>query len=120
MKQMIDRAMFWRFIPQVENPIKLVKVRGSSTREKKPIISPIEHVNALISALDEPYDLMVLVAATLGPRIRGRRPTVERLRFRAEEGNHPPCLHSQHPGQAEVEGLGGGNADRGLTAGPTP
>jgi integrase len=69
MKQMIDRAMFWRFIPQVENPIKLVKVKGSSTREKKPIISPIEHVNALIAALDEPYDLMVLVAATLGLRV---------------------------------------------------
>lgn len=69
MKQLIDRAMFWRLIPQVENPMKLVRVKGSSTRQKKPIISPKEHVNALIAVLEEPYDLMVLVAATLGLRV---------------------------------------------------
>ncbi len=69
MKQLIDRAMFWRFIPVGENPMKLVQVRGSSKRQKSIVIITIEQVNQLIEALPMPYSLMVLVSASLGLRV---------------------------------------------------
>lgn len=69
MKQLLDRAMFWEMLPLGANPIRLVKVKGSSKRQKKPILLTFEEVNALIAALPEPYNLMVLVAAAVGLRV---------------------------------------------------
>lgn len=68
MKQLIDQAMFWRMIPTAVNPITLVRVKGSTLRQKKPTILSVEQVNALIAVLPEPYSLMVLTAASLGLR----------------------------------------------------
>lgn len=69
MKQLFDRAMFWRLIPHEENPITLVKVRGVSRRQKTIVILTVAQVNALIAELPEPYATMVLIAAGLGLRV---------------------------------------------------
>ncbi len=69
MKQMIDRAMVWGMLPLAINPMTLVKVRGSSKREKKPAVLTPDQVNALMQALPKPYNLMVLIAAGLGLRV---------------------------------------------------
>ena len=53
MKLLIDRAMFWRFIPTTANPIKLVKVKGASKREKKIAMYTIwsgEHVDSRVAS----------------------------------------------------------------------
>lgn len=69
MKLLIDRAMFWEMIPHRENPIKLVKVKGATKRQKPIVIATIPQVNQLIAALPQPYSLMVLVTASLGLRV---------------------------------------------------
>jgi integrase len=68
-KQLFDRAMFWEYLPAGENPITLVKVRGVSLRVKVIHILTQNQVNALVAVLQEPYNLMVLVAAGLGLRV---------------------------------------------------
>jgi hypothetical protein len=47
MKQLMDKAMLWRYIPVAVNPMILGKVRGVSKREKKIVLLTIEQVNAL-------------------------------------------------------------------------
>lgn len=69
MKQMFDRAMVWGMYPLGVNPMSLVKVRGSSKREKKPIVLTPAQANLLVSKLPQPYSLMVFVAAGLGLRV---------------------------------------------------
>jgi integrase len=69
MKQMIDRAMFWRMLPMRENPMKLIRVKGVTKREKPIVLVTISQVNRLVAALPQPYNLMVLVAASLGLRV---------------------------------------------------
>ena len=69
MKQLIDRAMFWRMIPMRENQMKLIRVKGATKREKAIVLLTIAQVNKLIAALPQPYSLMVLVAASLGLRV---------------------------------------------------
>ncbi|MFC6644863.1 tyrosine-type recombinase/integrase [Granulicella cerasi] len=69
MKQLIDRAMFWRLLPVQENPIKLVRIKGVTKRQKPIVILPIAGVNKLIAAMQQPYSLMVYVAASLGLRV---------------------------------------------------
>jgi integrase len=68
-KQLIDRAMFWELLPTAANPITLVKVRGSSKREKPILLLTIDQVNALVEALPPPYCLMVFITAMLGLRV---------------------------------------------------
>lgn len=69
MKQLIDRAMFWRMLPVQENPMKLVRVKGVTKRQKPIVIVSVQQVNRLIAALPQPYSLMVMVAASLGLRV---------------------------------------------------
>jgi integrase len=69
MKQLIDRAMFWEMMPTGANVITLVRVKGSTKREKKIVLLTAEQVNKLIAALPMPYSLMVLVGASLGLRV---------------------------------------------------
>jgi len=61
--------MFWEIIPFGINRIKLVKVKGSTKRVKPIILLDPAQVWLLIDALDEPYSIMVLIAASLGLRI---------------------------------------------------
>jgi integrase len=69
MKQLVDKAMFWEYIPVSENPIKLVKVKGARSRQKRIVLYTIEQTMALIGELEEPYNLMLYVVASLGLRV---------------------------------------------------
>ena len=69
LKQLFDKAMFWELIPTAINPMTLVKVKGVSKRQKKVVLLTPAQVVALIAELEEPHNLMVLVAASLGLRV---------------------------------------------------
>lgn len=69
MKQMLDKAMFWELMPIAINPITLVKVKGSSLRQKKVVPYTPEQVMKLYGGLDEPFSVMVAIAAMLGLRV---------------------------------------------------
>ena len=66
---LFERAMLWGLIELQRNPIELVKLKGTSKRQKKPqIISP-EKFQELISVLREPYKTMCIVAMCTGLRV---------------------------------------------------
>jgi integrase len=69
LKQLFDKAMFWELIPLGINPMTLVKVKGVSKRQKKVVLLTPAQVVALIAGLEEPYSVMVLIAASLGLRV---------------------------------------------------
>jgi integrase len=69
MKQLIDKAQFWEYIPVGVNPNKLVKVKGARSRQKRINLYTIEQTMTLIGELDEPYGLMLYVVASLGLRV---------------------------------------------------
>jgi integrase len=69
LKVLLDKAMYWEYTPQGLNPIKLVKIKGVSKREKKIILLMPEQVMKLIAALDEPYSIVISISAHLGLRI---------------------------------------------------
>jgi integrase len=67
--KLLDLAMLWEYIPVGRNPMQLVRVKGSTKRQKAiAILTPTEF-RALVEALPEPYNLMVLVAGCLGLRV---------------------------------------------------
>src|ERR1035437_1097198 len=68
LKQLIDRAMYWKLIPRAINPITLVKVKGSTLREKRIEPWTQKQVTKLYNGLSRPYDVMVGVIASLGLR----------------------------------------------------
>jgi len=66
---LFERAMLWGLIELQRNPIELVKLKGTSKRQKKPqIISP-EKFQELISVLRQPYKTMCIVAMCTGLRV---------------------------------------------------
>jgi integrase len=69
MKQLIDKAQFWEYIPVGVNPIKLVKVKGARSRQKRINLYTVEQTMGLIGELEEPYNLMLYVTASLGLRV---------------------------------------------------
>ena len=69
LKQLIDKSMYWEIVPVGVNPMKLVKVKGSTKRAKKIILLTPEQVMDLIDALDEPYSIVIMISAHLGLRI---------------------------------------------------
>jgi integrase len=68
-KQLIDKSMYWEIVPVGVNPMKLVKVMGSTKRAKKIILLTPEQVMDLTDALDEPYSIVIRISAHLGLRI---------------------------------------------------
>ena len=68
LKQLIDKSMYWKLIPRGIKPITLVKVKGSTLREKRIEPWTQEQVTKLYDGLAEPYNLMVAVMASLGLR----------------------------------------------------
>jgi integrase len=67
--KLLDLAMLWEYIPVMRNPMELIRVKGSTKRQKKITIITAEEFKALVSALPEPYSLMVLVTGCLGLRV---------------------------------------------------
>lgn len=69
MSRLLDLAMLWEYLPVGRNPMELVRVKGSTKRTKKLTIITPAQFKALVNALQEPYNLMVLVTGCLGLRV---------------------------------------------------
>lgn len=61
-------AMRWELIEVVENPMRLVRVRGGSKRMKEPRVLTIAECRRLIHELIEPYRTMVILDLSTGLR----------------------------------------------------
>ncbi len=66
---LFEKAMLWGLIDLQRNPIELVKVKGTSKRQKKPQIIDPEKLQELVDVLREPYKTMVIVAMCTGLRV---------------------------------------------------
>jgi integrase len=70
MSQCFELAALHEYIPSMErNPMSLVKVKGSSKRQKKVTPLTIEQFRKLLESLPEPLNIMTLVAGGLGLRV---------------------------------------------------
>lgn len=69
MSVLLRLSMLWKYMPQGQNPMQLVRVKGSTKRQKKLLVITPAQLKALVDALPEPYNLMVLVAGCLGLRV---------------------------------------------------
>jgi integrase len=67
--KLLGLAMLWEYIPIGRNPMELVRVKGSTKRQKAIVILTPTEFKALVEALPEPYNLMVLVSGCLGLRV---------------------------------------------------
>lgn len=67
--KLLDLAMLWEYIPVGRNPMELVRVKGSTKRQKQIVTITPSDFKALVAALPEPYNLMVLVTGCLGLRV---------------------------------------------------
>ena len=80
MSQCFEKAALHEYIPAIErNPMSLVKLKGTTKRQKK--ITPLTMVQfkRLLAALPEPINIMTLVTGGLGLRI------VERLALKWQD-----------------------------------
>jgi integrase len=66
---LFERAMLWELIELQRNPIELVRVKGSSKRQRRPQMLAPEKFQELISVLREPYRTMAIVAMCTGLRV---------------------------------------------------
>jgi hypothetical protein len=71
--KLLNLCMLWKYIPVARNPMELVEVKGSTKREKKIVILTLRQFRAIVNALAEPYNLMVLVCGC--PGVKGERNT---------------------------------------------
>jgi integrase len=69
MHLLVERAMLWGLIEPQRNPIELVKIRGTSKRQRKPQILAPEKFQELVATLREPHRTMVIVAMCTGLRV---------------------------------------------------
>lgn len=69
MHLLFERAMLWGLIELQRNPVELVALRGTSKRKKKPQVLTPDKFRELVSALDEPYRTMAIVAMCTGMRV---------------------------------------------------
>jgi len=69
MHLLFEKAMLWELIELQRNPIELVKLKGTSRRQRKPQILAPEKLQELVAALREPYKTMVIVAICTGLRV---------------------------------------------------
>jgi len=67
--KLLDLAMLWEYVPVGRNPMQLVKVKGSTKRQKAITVITPEQFRSLVAELPEPYNLMVLVCGCLGLRV---------------------------------------------------
>jgi integrase len=61
--------MLWEYLPLERNPMELIKVKGSTKRQKPIVIITPEQFRQMVNALPEPYSLMALVCGCLGLRV---------------------------------------------------
>jgi integrase len=68
MRLLFNSAMRWGFMDIEVNPMKLVRVRGVSKREKEPRVLNLSECHRLLAELAEPYRTMVALAIATGLR----------------------------------------------------
>lgn len=118
----LDLAMLWEYIPVARNPMQLVRIKGSTKRQKAITIITEAQFRALVAELPEPYQLMVRVCGCLGLRVsetlglkwqdfdfdactqRGSRPGRDRCSDPHEWLELPAAHPPSHPGPARPEG----------------
>ena len=69
MHLLFERAMLWDLIEPQRNPIELVRIKGSSKRQRKPQVLSPEKFRGLLAILTEPYKTMAIVAMCTGLRV---------------------------------------------------
>ena len=68
LRVLFNCAMRWELVEIGENPMKLVRVRGGSKRQKQPMVLTITQIQRLIEELDDPYRTMVILDLATGLR----------------------------------------------------
>jgi integrase len=69
MHLLFEKAMLWELIELQRNPLELVRLRGTSRRQRKPQILAPEKFQELVAVLKEPYRTMTIVAMCTGLRV---------------------------------------------------
>jgi integrase len=69
MRIMVNCAMRWGLLEVQQNPLGLVRVKGSSKRKKQPRILTAEQCIGIANATPEPFRTMLTVAMCLGLRV---------------------------------------------------
>ncbi len=68
MRVLWNCAMRWELTEIGENPMKLVRVRGTSKRQREPMVLSVAQFRPLLKALDEPFRTMVILDLATGLR----------------------------------------------------
>lgn len=69
MHLVFEWAMKWELVPMERNPMSLVKIKGSSKRQREPRALTVAEFQLLVSRLREPFRTMCIVAVCLGLRV---------------------------------------------------
>jgi len=68
MRVLLNCAMRWELTEIGENPMKLVRVRGTSKRQREPMVLSVAQFHLLLEELDEPFRTMVILDLATGLR----------------------------------------------------
>ena len=68
MRVLWNCAMRWELTEIGENPMKLVRVRGTSKRQREPMVLSVAQFRLLLKELDEPFRTMVILDLATGLR----------------------------------------------------
>jgi len=68
MRVLLNCAMRWELTEIGENPMKLVRVRGISKRQREPMVLSVAQFHLLLEELDEPFRTMVILDLATGLR----------------------------------------------------
>ncbi len=68
MRVLWNCAMRWELTEIGENPMKLVRVRGTSKRRHEPIVLGVPQCHRLLAALDDPFRTLVILDLATGLR----------------------------------------------------
>ena len=68
MRVLLNCAMRWELTEIGENPMKLVRVRGTSKRQREPVVLSVAQCHLLLEELDEPFRTMVILDLATGLR----------------------------------------------------
>jgi integrase len=68
MRVLWNCAMRWELTEIGENPMKLVRVRGTSKRRREPLVLGVAQFRLLLEELDEPFRTMVILDLATGLR----------------------------------------------------
>ena len=68
MRALWNCAMRWELTEIGENPMRLVRVRGTSKRQREPMVLSVAQFHLLLGELDEPFRTMVILDLATGLR----------------------------------------------------